>query len=203
MKDAFLFRALSSTSLFNTVPHSLPLPRLPAIGCNEVFGLVFILEICAVHYQVSYYIWIPVPVTYWDYINIILGYPSFNTILIIFCLVTACERLILLEHDPKELRDYAVLLYHCGYYEEALQFLKHYRDTKVMSSQFRKTILSCSQVSDSTLHLVLQQQSGLDNNIEEDAVEKLVVRLNLILMEVGWSKQPEHRNILFNNSEPW
>ncbi|XP_057807872.1 uncharacterized protein LOC131022418 isoform X2 [Salvia miltiorrhiza] len=90
--------------------------------------------------------------------------------------LSACERLILLKHDPKELRDYGVLLYHCGYYEEALQFLKHYRDT---------------------------EQSGLIDNVEEDAVEKLVVRLNLILMEVGWSRQPKHRNILFNNSEPW
>ncbi|XP_042010589.1 uncharacterized protein LOC121759149 isoform X2 [Salvia splendens] len=90
--------------------------------------------------------------------------------------LSACERLILLKHDPKDLRDYAVLLYHCEYYEEALQFLKHYQDTK---------------------------QSGSDIEIEEDAVEKLVVRLNLILMEVGWSRKPEHRNILFNNSEPW
>ncbi|XP_047975459.1 uncharacterized protein LOC125217926 isoform X2 [Salvia hispanica] len=90
--------------------------------------------------------------------------------------LSACERLILLKHDPKDLRDYAVLLYHCEYYEEALQFLKHYQDTK---------------------------QSGSDIEIEEDAVEKLVVRLNLILMEVGWSRKPEPRNILFNNSEPW
>ncbi|KAL1564333.1 hypothetical protein AAHA92_06689 [Salvia divinorum] len=90
--------------------------------------------------------------------------------------LSACERLILLKHDPKELRDYAVLLYHCGYYEEALQFLKHYQNTK---------------------------QTCPDTNAEEEAVEKLVVRLNLIMMEVGWSKQPEYRNILFNNSEPW
>lgn len=91
--------------------------------------------------------------------------------------LSACERLILLKYDPKELRDYAVLLYHCGYYEEALQFLKHYQDTK--------------------------QQSGSDDDMEEDAVGKLIVRLNLILMEVGWSRRPDNKNILFNNSEPW
>ncbi|XP_042043960.1 uncharacterized protein LOC121789608 isoform X2 [Salvia splendens] len=90
-------------------------------------------------------------------------------------LMKACERLILLKHNPKELRDYAVLLYHCGYYEEAL-FLKHYQNTK--------------------------QQTGSDTNVEEEAVKKLVVRLNLILMGVGWSKQQEHRNILFKNFEP-
>ncbi|XP_042006947.1 uncharacterized protein LOC121755676 isoform X1 [Salvia splendens] len=91
--------------------------------------------------------------------------------------LSACERLILLKRDPKDLRDYAALLYHCEYYEEALQLLKHYQDTK--------------------------QQSGSDIEVEEDAVEKLVVRLNLILMEVGWSRKQEHKNTLFNNSEPW
>ncbi|KAH6759819.1 hypothetical protein C2S52_009758 [Perilla frutescens var. hirtella] len=91
--------------------------------------------------------------------------------------LSACERLILLKHDPKELRDYGVLLYHCGYYEEALHFLKHYQETK--------------------------QSRSNDDDVEEYAVEKLIVRLNLILMEVGWSRQPDNKNILFNNSEPW
>ncbi|XP_042064409.1 uncharacterized protein LOC121808113 isoform X4 [Salvia splendens] len=93
-------------------------------------------------------------------------------------LLYACERLILLKHDPKELRDYAVLLYHCGYYEEALQFLKHYQNTK--------------------------QQTGSDTNVEEEAAEKLVVRLNLSLMEVGWSVKTTgaHKYILFKNSQP-
>ncbi|XP_042064405.1 uncharacterized protein LOC121808113 isoform X2 [Salvia splendens] len=92
-------------------------------------------------------------------------------------LLYACERLILLKHDPKELRDYAVLLYHCGYYEEALQFLKHYQNTK---------------------------QTGSDTNVEEEAAEKLVVRLNLSLMEVGWSVKTTgaHKYILFKNSQP-
>ncbi|PIM99326.1 hypothetical protein CDL12_28184 [Handroanthus impetiginosus] len=90
--------------------------------------------------------------------------------------LSACERLILLKTDPKELRDYAVLLYHCGFYEESLQFLKLYQDTK---------------------------QPYSTNDLEEDAVEKLIVRLNLILMEEGWSRQPDHKGMLFNNSEPW
>lgn len=44
---------------------------------------------------------------------------------------SACERLILLEANSEELRDYAILLYHCGYYEEALQYLNFYNEAKV------------------------------------------------------------------------
>lgn len=51
-----------------------------------------------------------------------------------FCMeFSACERLILLEANPEELRDYAALLYHCSYYEEALHYLKLYNDVKVTS----------------------------------------------------------------------
>ncbi|KAL8492963.1 hypothetical protein ACS0TY_024243 [Phlomoides rotata] len=91
--------------------------------------------------------------------------------------LSACERLILLKSDPKELRDYAVLLYHCGFYEESLQYLKLYQATKQGTSSI--------------------------NDLEEDAVEKLIVRLNLISMEVGWSSLPDNRSNLFKNSEPW
>ncbi|KAI4302491.1 hypothetical protein MLD38_038228 [Melastoma candidum] len=39
--------------------------------------------------------------------------------------IAACERLTLLDVDPRELRDYAILLYHCGFYEQqALQYLQ-------------------------------------------------------------------------------
>ncbi|XP_051147274.1 uncharacterized protein LOC127262573 isoform X3 [Andrographis paniculata] len=101
--------------------------------------------------------------------------------------LAACERLILLKTDPKELRDYAVLLYHCGFYEESLQYLKLY-----------------------------QQQAGLGSSDElegeEDgaaaaaaAVEELIIRLKLIMMEEGWSRRgpQDSKSILFNNSEPW
>lgn len=90
--------------------------------------------------------------------------------------LSACERLILLEANAKELRDYAILLYHCNYYEEALQYLKFYNKVK--------------QTSDSSI-----------NPAEEDAVEKLIVRLNLILMEEGW-KRPS-ASFFRNSSEPW
>ncbi|KAG6791104.1 hypothetical protein POTOM_000215 [Populus tomentosa] len=89
--------------------------------------------------------------------------------------LSACERLILLESDPKELRDYSVLLYHCGFYEQSLQYLKLYQE----------------------------KASNKLSSLEEDAVEKLMIRLNLISMEEGWSKPSHVRNFLGNNSEPW
>ncbi|CAI9786118.1 unnamed protein product [Fraxinus pennsylvanica] len=96
--------------------------------------------------------------------------------------LSACERLILLQTDPKELRDYAVLLYHCGFYEETLHYLKLYMDTKKSST--------------------LEQSSRSTSDMEEDAVEKLMDRLKLILMD-GWSTHSDNRNFIFNNSEPW
>ncbi|KZV54433.1 hypothetical protein F511_09748 [Dorcoceras hygrometricum] len=98
--------------------------------------------------------------------------------------LSACERLILLKTDPKELRDYAVLLYHCGFYAESLQYLKLYQDEKES--------------------VAFELNSQLASNLEEDdAVEKLIIRLNLILMEKGWSRQSDSRSALFNNTEPW
>ncbi|KAK7840491.1 hypothetical protein CFP56_016648 [Quercus suber] len=97
--------------------------------------------------------------------------------------LSACERLILLDTEAKELRDYSILLYHCGFFEESLQYLKLYQDTKDSSLK--------GQSADSL------------SSLEEDAVEKLMIRLNLILMEEGWSKPSHVRNYIGNNSEPW
>lgn len=52
----------------------------------------------------------------------------------IIVLLSACERLIILQTDPKELRDYGALLYHCGFYKEALQYLTVYQDGQVVFS---------------------------------------------------------------------
>ncbi|KAK5836348.1 hypothetical protein PVK06_012133 [Gossypium arboreum] len=41
------------------------------------------------------------------------------------------------------------------------------------------------------------------SNLEKDAVKKLIVRLNLIAMEEGWTRPLHVRNYLGNNSEPW
>ncbi|XP_019055633.1 PREDICTED: uncharacterized protein LOC104611368 [Nelumbo nucifera] len=97
--------------------------------------------------------------------------------------LSACERLILLEYDPDELRDYSILLYHCGFYEESLQYLKFYKSSR--SSSFNKT------------------SSSKSSDLEENAVEKLMVRLNLISTEEGWTRPSYVRNFLSNNSEPW
>ncbi|XP_019185316.1 PREDICTED: uncharacterized protein LOC109180270 isoform X2 [Ipomoea nil] len=91
--------------------------------------------------------------------------------------LSACERLILLKTDPKETRDYGVLLYHCGFYKESLQYLSLYQDTK-------------NEVID-------------PSDKEDEAVQKLMFRVNLILMEEGWSRPADNGSLLRNNSEPW
>ncbi|XP_061981475.1 uncharacterized protein LOC133701545 isoform X4 [Populus nigra] len=96
--------------------------------------------------------------------------------------IFACERLILLEFDPKELRDYSVLLYHCGLYEQSLHYLKLYQDRKGSSLQ--------------------KQASNELSSLEDEAGEKLMMRLNLISMEEGWSKPSHSGTFLRNNSEP-
>eukprot|EP00268_Persea_americana_P018521 TRINITY_DN19265_c0_g1_i2.p1 TRINITY_DN19265_c0_g1~~TRINITY_DN19265_c0_g1_i2.p1 ORF type:complete len:422 (-),score=47.21 TRINITY_DN19265_c0_g1_i2:292-1557(-) len=100
--------------------------------------------------------------------------------------LAACERLILLGSDLRELRDYSVLLYHCGFYEESLEYLKLYQDSMQQQGGNEKE-LSCGPPAD----------------LEEDAVEKLVIRLNLILMEEGWTRPSPSRNLWGNSSEPW
>ncbi|KAJ8756030.1 hypothetical protein K2173_024577 [Erythroxylum novogranatense] len=97
--------------------------------------------------------------------------------------LSACERLILLESEPKELRDYSILLYHCGFYDQSLKYLKSYQETK---------------------NSALQTQSPSKSSIlEEDAVEQLMIRLKLISMEEGWSKPSKARNFLGSYTEPW
>jgi hypothetical protein len=67
--------------------------------------------------------------------------------------MAACERLVLLDHDPRELRDYAALLYHCAHYEECLQYLTSYQtatviDNNMEGSTIKRVIaLKCQSVS--------------------------------------------------------
>lgn len=97
--------------------------------------------------------------------------------------LSACERLILLETDPKELRDYGILLYHCGLYKESMQYFELYQETKDSSILKQSSYSVCSQ--------------------EESAVEKLMTRLNLIVQEESWGMQASSKTFLGNNSEPW
>lgn len=114
------------------------------------------------------------------------------------CALSACERLILLETDFNELRDYAILLYHCGFYEESLLYLKLYQETKASNS--------LNETEEFSLEVTNKPDVDIETiaNLEEDAVEKLEVRLNLILMEAGWSSSPSPvRTFLGNKSDPW
>ncbi|PIA53766.1 hypothetical protein AQUCO_00900383v1 [Aquilegia coerulea] len=43
--------------------------------------------------------------------------------------LAASERLILLDHDVDELRDYSILLYHCGFYKESWHYLSLYKNS--------------------------------------------------------------------------
>ncbi|XP_043722131.1 uncharacterized protein LOC122669437 isoform X2 [Telopea speciosissima] len=97
--------------------------------------------------------------------------------------LSACEHLILLDFDSNELRDYSILLYHCGLFKESLSYLQQYQSLRDSSIQ--------------------EKSSTTVSNMEKDAVEKLMVRLNLISMEEGWSRPPSVRSIFSNNSEPW
>ncbi|KAL8144530.1 hypothetical protein V2J09_017562 [Rumex salicifolius] len=103
------------------------------------------------------------------------------------CALAACERLILLETDYNEMRDYAILLYHCGFYEESLQYVKLYQETKA-SNLPNETEVEETNKPDGDAETLAK--------LEEDAVEKLIIRLNLILMEAGWSKPSPIRSFL-------
>ncbi|XP_052143498.1 uncharacterized protein LOC127762988 [Oryza glaberrima] len=95
--------------------------------------------------------------------------------------LAACERLILLNHDPRELRDYAALLYHCGYYEDCLQYLASYQ-TAVAGQHWNNPL----------------------EIMEDEAVNTLRARVSLILAEDGWcSRRSPATSYWTKNSEPW
>ncbi|CAL4957265.1 unnamed protein product [Urochloa decumbens] len=94
--------------------------------------------------------------------------------------LAACERLILLQHDPRELRDYAALLYHCGYYEECLHYLSSYQTAMVGQSPRNRLEI-----------------------LEDEAVNTLRARITLILAEDGWSNRRPAASYWTKNSEPW
>ncbi|KAM0863046.1 hypothetical protein ACQ4PT_044848 [Festuca glaucescens] len=94
--------------------------------------------------------------------------------------LAACERLVLLNHDPRELRDYAALLYHCAHYEECLQYLTSYQTATVF-----------------------QPKSSPLEILEDDAVATLRARVSLILAEDGWTRRRHTASYWTKNSEPW
>ncbi|KAJ3671750.1 hypothetical protein LUZ60_007829 [Juncus effusus] len=91
--------------------------------------------------------------------------------------LSACERLILLQNGNEELKDYAALLYHCGYYKDCLNYLNLYQ----ASSQDKEI-----------------------NSLEDEAVNILKARVNLILAQEGWSNNNKQRTSYWSsNYEPW
>ncbi|KAJ1283286.1 hypothetical protein BS78_03G116900 [Paspalum vaginatum] len=94
--------------------------------------------------------------------------------------LAACERLILLHHDPHDLRDYAALLYHCGYYEDCLHYLSSYQTAMAEKSP-----------------------SSLLEILEDEAVNTLKARVKLILAEDGWSSRRPAASYWTKISEPW
>ncbi|KAK9157398.1 hypothetical protein Scep_003972 [Stephania cephalantha] len=99
--------------------------------------------------------------------------------------LSACERLIQMEFDLDELRDYSILLYHCGFYEESMQYMKAYLTSR----------------ADKPLKQVGPSKALRD--LEDEAVEKLMMRLNLISMEDTHTRPSYFRSFLSNCSEPW
>ncbi|KAK9169734.1 hypothetical protein Syun_001874 [Stephania yunnanensis] len=99
--------------------------------------------------------------------------------------LSACERLIQMEFDLDELRDYSILLYHCGFYEESMQYMKAYLTSR----------------ADKPLNQ--EGPSKALRDLEDEAVEKLMMRLNLISMEDTHTRPSYFRSFLSNCSEPW
>lgn len=102
--------------------------------------------------------------------------------------LAASERLIILTNDNVELRDYAILLYHCGFYEECQQNLRLYQ--KFQNSKEDGYARQRSRPSSM-------------RELEEDAAKKLMARVNLILGERGCSERASHKSYWGQNQEPW
>eukprot|EP01018_Ginkgo_biloba_P037672 Gb_33752 [translate_table: standard] len=96
----------------------------------------------------------------------------------------ACERLVLLKVDAQELRDYSILLYHCGLYEQSFKYLELYCASQKISG------------------IVVPPSNPFEAQ-ENAAVEKLMARLNLILMEEGWNRSAMTKHQLGSSSDPW
>ncbi|KAI5059266.1 hypothetical protein GOP47_0025585 [Adiantum capillus-veneris] len=75
--------------------------------------------------------------------------------------LAATERLVLLGADRKELRDYGMLLYHCGLFEPSLGYLNAYNECKEESAA----------------------SSDLMSSKEAAALENVLLRLRLIIAE--------------------
>ncbi|BBN04051.1 hypothetical protein MPTK1_3g01470 [Marchantia polymorpha subsp. ruderalis] len=98
------------------------------------------------------------------------------------CALAASERLVILGVDRMERRDYGVLLFHCGLYEQAFQYLNSHLTSEASAT--------------APAHL-----SSLEAK-EIVALKQLLERLTLILTERSWDNpQPPHP--IASPPEPW
>ncbi|MCO5597261.1 hypothetical protein L7F22_051337 [Adiantum nelumboides] len=95
--------------------------------------------------------------------------------------LAATERLVLLGADRKELRDYGMLLYHCGLFEPSLGYLNAYNDCKEENAA----------------------SSDLLSIKEAAALEKVLLRLRLIVAERRWNIPSASTIVGSPLADPW
>lgn len=96
--------------------------------------------------------------------------------------LAASERLVLLGADRKDLRDYGILLYHCGLYGPSLMYLNAYHDFK-----------------DNVTHV----SSDMSKSWETVALENVLLRLRLILAEERWNNPTAGSSLESPLTDPW
>lgn len=95
--------------------------------------------------------------------------------------LAATERLVLLGADRKELRDYGILLYHCGLYEPSLAYLNAYNDCKGN----------------------LTESSDSWDSKETAALGNVLLRLQLVLAEQRWNIPAAGAPMISPLTDPW
>ncbi|KAL2635679.1 hypothetical protein R1flu_007158 [Riccia fluitans] len=100
------------------------------------------------------------------------------------CALAASERLVVLGLDETERRDYGVLLFHCGLYEQAFQYLNSF-------------VLHFEASGRATSHLSSREAR------EAAALEVVLDRLKLILTERSWDSPPHPPRPIPSPPEPW
>lgn len=92
--------------------------------------------------------------------------------------LAATERLVLLGADRKELRDYGILLYHCGLFEPSLGYLNAYNENK-------------------------EEPADLMSSKESSALDNVLMRLRLIIAERTWNIPAAGSIVGSPLTDPW
>lgn len=97
--------------------------------------------------------------------------------------LAASERLVVLGIDKKELRDYGILLYHCGLYEPSFTYLSEYHLSKQVDSE--------------------NASSSAEKSKDMLALENVLLRLRLILAEKNWNAPTTGSFLGESLTDPW